>query len=155
MIRTKTLCALVALGFLVVPGCGGGGGGGGGGGPTDPDPPPGDDPPADVAAEVTIEDNAFVAPDGGSNQDASVTIQVGETVRWTHSGSVQHTVTSGEGAGGNAGDGLPDGAGQGLDSGTLSSGDTFEFTFNTAGTWTYYCEVHPGIMFEATVVVEE
>lgn len=104
--------------------------------------------------EMTIEDNAFVDPQGGENTNASVTIDLGQTVRWTYvaSGSSVHTVTSGEGTGGDSGDGVPDG-GTPMDSGNITPGGTFEFTPDAAGTWTYYCEIHPGIMYESTIVV--
>lgn len=116
---------------------------------------------ADIAAEILVVDNgegfAFVDPEGRRNENATVTIQVGQTVRWRYeqSGAVNHTVTSGEGQAGADGDGVPEGAEEELDSGTLSPGDTYEFTFQTAGTWTYWCEFHPSDMFNATVVVEE
>lgn len=146
----QRLCVLVGLGFLVLPGCGGSSGDGG---TTNPPPPP---PPTEVAAEVIVGDDFFEDPDGNRNGEASVTIQVGETVRWNYSSGVRaHTVTSGEGASGTAGDGIPDGAAESIDSGQLNPGDTFEFTFETAGTWTYFCEIHSGVMFNATVIVEE
>lgn len=144
------LCFAVSLGFLVLPGCGGGGGGGGTTGPTPPD----DEPlPPGVDAEIVIGDDFFEDPDGNRNSSASVTIQVGETVRWSYElGSRQHTVTSGEG--GTPGDGTPEGATRSIESGPMSPGDTFDFTFETAGTWTYFCEIHPGVMRESTVIVE-
>ena len=114
-----------------------------------------------AVVEILIEDNgggdfAFVDPQGRRNENASVTIQVGQTVRWRYvsDGVTNHTVTSGEGQSGADGDGVPDGA-EGFDSGNLNPGDTFEFTFETAGTWTYFCQVHPTDMFDATVIVEE
>lgn len=148
---SRVLSVFLAISFAALAGCGGGGDSDGTTGPGDDDSGG-----ADIAAEVTIEDNAFVDPQGRRNQDASVTVSVGETVRWTYgsSGSSSHTVTSGEGSGGDSGDGVPDGVSEGLDSGSMSPGDTYEFTFETAGTWTYYCEVHPGVMYESTVVVE-
>lgn len=116
---------------------------------------------ADIAAEILLVDNgdgfAFVDPQGRRNENATVTIQVGQTVRWRYeqSGATNHTVTSGEGQSGSEGDGVPEGASEALDSGALNPGDTFEFTFETAGTWTYFCEFHPTDMFNSTVVVEE
>lgn len=145
------------LGLLVAFAMACGGGGDGGTGPDDDNNgDPGDGNGAgSVAAEITMDDIAFIDPDGDRNQNASVTIQEGETVRWTNNDDVSHTVDSGEGASGNDGDGVPDGAGNVLASGNLSPGDTYEFTFQTAGTWTYYCQIHPGTMFSATVIVEE
>lgn len=114
-----------------------------------PAPPPGN------VVDMQIVDNAFVDPQGRQNQNASVTITLGERVRWSYvsGGSTLHTVTSGEGSGGGSGSGVPAG-GTPMDSGLLSPGETFEFEPDAVGTWTYFCEVHPGIMFNSTVVVE-
>ncbi len=74
-------------------------------------------------------------------------------MHWTNQGNVSHTVTSGEGTGGTEGDGVPEG-GTAMSSGNLSSGEEFTFQPNAAGTWTYYCEIHPNVMIEATIEVE-
>lgn len=106
--------------------------------------------------DITIDDNVFIDPDGNENTNASVTIDLGTTVRWTYvsSGSAIHTVTWGEGVGGDDGDGVPEG-GTPENSGEITPGDTFTFTPDAPGTWTYYCEIHPGIMYEATIIVNE
>ncbi|HEY0457392.1 MAG TPA: Ig-like domain-containing protein, partial [Verrucomicrobiae bacterium] len=64
---------------------------------------------------------------------ANVTIDQGDSVRWTQSDSfTAHTTTSG-----NAGtaDGI-------WDSGFLGTGDVFVFTFHNAGSYPYYCAYH-------------
>lgn len=109
--------------------------------------------------DMTIRDDpdfAFVDPDGNENTTASVTIDLGQTVRWTYDsdGVATHTVDSGEGVDGADGDGVPEG-GTPIESGTLTPGDTFEFTPDAPGTWTYFCQVHPDIMYEATIIVNE
>lgn len=60
------------------------------------------------------------------------TVNVGETVRWTVTGGSSHTVTSTS---------VPSGASM-FDSGNLDPQDTFEVTFDTAGTYEYRCEYH-------------
>ena len=71
-------------------------------------------------------------------------IKAGQTVQWINDDFSFHTVTSG-----NVGD--PD-AGRIFDSGlagptTLSStGKTYEYTFEMAGEYPYYCILHPGMM---------
>ncbi|MFZ3375968.1 MAG: dockerin type I domain-containing protein [Chthoniobacterales bacterium] len=60
-----------------------------------------------------------------------VTISVGDTVRWTW-GSGGHSSTSGT-------PGFPNGL---WDSGILNQGQMFSHTFNTAGSFPYYCTVH-------------
>ena len=72
-----------------------------------------------------------------------LTIPVGTTVVWTNQDNVGHTVTAGSPTSPN-----PDL----FDSGSLSSGDTFSFTFEEAGTFNYYCTIHPAMT--ATITVE-
>lgn len=69
----------------------------------------------------------------------TITVPVGTTVRWTHNGSAPHTVTSTSSP-------------KAFDSGTLNSGDSFEFTFKTAGQFPYRCSIHPSMT--GTVIVE-
>jgi len=53
---------------------------------------------------------------------ANLEVRVGTTVTWTNNDGVMHTVTSDSGV---------------FDSGYLSNGDTFTFTFTEAGTFPY------------------
>jgi amicyanin len=69
---------------------------------------------------VTISDFAF--------SPAALTITEGDTVTWTNTDPVVHTVTSTTGA---------------FDSGDLAQDDSFSFTFTTAGTYDYFCTPHP------------
>ena len=72
---------------------------------------------------------------------ASRSINVGDVVRWTFSGD-PHTVTSGS-------PGAPNGA---FDSGIKDPGGTFQMTFQTPGTYSYFCQIHPEQM-TGTIVV--
>jgi len=63
-----------------------------------------------------------------------ITISVGDTVLWNNPDSAAHTVTSGN---------ISDGHDGMFDSGLFMSGNTFEFTFDKAGTYDYFCMVHP------------
>jgi predicted secreted protein with PEFG-CTERM motif len=63
-----------------------------------------------------------------------VTIDVGGEVTWSNDDSAAHTVTSGT-----ASDG-PDGE---FDSSLFMAGATFSHKFETAGTYNYFCMVHP------------
>jgi hypothetical protein len=58
-----------------------------------------------------------------------LTIRQGDTVRWTNSDPYAHTATSST-------PGL-------FDSGSMAQGQTFDFTFNTPGTYEYICTIHP------------
>lgn len=106
-----------------------------------------------ITVDLSIGDNFFEDLQGRQNEEAYVRVRVGDTVHWTNDGAVSHTVTSGEGSGGNDGDGVPPGASSGMNSGNISPGGDFQFQFGTEGIWTYYCEIHPGVMIEATVEV--
>ena len=81
--------------------------------------------------------NVTVGPNGNLVfMPSSITIHRGDTVQWMWGSggyySPMHSSTSGT-------PGHPNGL---WDSGLLSAGDTFTHTFNTAGTFPYYCTVH-------------
>jgi plastocyanin len=79
---------------------------------------------------VEIADLAF-APD-------ELTIAAGSAVTWVHADpNLPHTATSDDDV---------------FDSGSLSEGDEFTFTFEEAGTYAYFCQVHPTM--RGTIVVE-
>ena len=76
---------------------------------------------------ITIADFAF----------SGVTeIAVGTTIVVTNTDATPHTWTADDGA---------------FDSGALSEGDTFEFTFTEAGEFAYHCNFHPSMT--GTIVV--
>jgi plastocyanin len=70
--------------------------------------------------DVTIVDFAF--------EPATLEVSAGATVSWTNTGQVVHTVTADNGA---------------FNSGEMSPGATVTGTFNTPGTFTYHCSIHP------------
>jgi len=69
---------------------------------------------------------------------AELDIAVGTTVTWTNADSAPHTATQAGGSGG-------------FQSGKLDQSATFSFTFDTAGSFEYFCEFHPNM--KGTVVV--
>ncbi len=77
---------------------------------------------------------------------AEITIQVGESITWNNRDIVPHTATSG-----NPGDAD---RGSFFRSGLLQQFDTFTHTFDEAGEFVYFCEVHPVMMRNAKVIVE-
>ncbi|CAN5876560.1 hypothetical protein BH23THE1_BH23THE1_29320 [soil metagenome] len=78
-----------------------------------------------------------------------IEVNVGQTVLWTNDDFSFHTVTSGE-----VGD--PNTA-RVFDSGLAgptvlsSTGKTYEFTFESAGEYPYYCILHPGMVGKVIV----
>lgn len=81
---------------------------------------------------VTIQNFAFDPKD--------LTINVGDTVTWTNKDTASHTATSAS-------------ADLKFDSGKLDTNQTFSFTFDKAGSFSYVCSFHPKMM--ATIVVQE
>ena len=72
-------------------------------------------------------------------------IDVGGEVTWTNSDTAAHTVTSGD---------LkvdPENVGTTFDSGLFMAGKTFSHTFTEAGTFPYFCQVHPWMAGVVTV----
>ena len=63
-----------------------------------------------------------------------VSVSTGATVMWSNDDSAPHTVSSGTVDAGLTGV---------FDSGLFMAGDSFEFTFDTPGTYDYFCMVHP------------
>lgn len=73
-----------------------------------------------------------------------LTVEAGATVSWMNEDASDHTVTSGTVAQAAAGvTTSPDGT---FDSGVLASDAGFTFTFQTPGTYPYFCKVHPATM---------
>jgi amicyanin len=70
-------------------------------------------------------------------QMANIQVRAGTTVTWTNQDSVPHSVTFKNGM---------------KDSGLLYQGQSFSYTFNTPGTYQYYCTVHPNMVATVTVV---
>jgi LPXTG-motif cell wall-anchored protein len=70
---------------------------------------------------------------------ATVRIHVGESVTWTNNGTVPHTSTADKGL---------------WDSGPLNPGQSFAFTFKSAGTFPYHCQFHVGLGMVGSVVVQ-
>lgn len=87
-------------------------------------------------AEVTIKLLAF--------KPERLSVAVGATVTWSQEDPGTHTVTSGTVEQGAVEiTEMPDGK---FDAGEIAKGDTFAFTFEQAGTYSYFCELHPATM---------
>jgi amicyanin len=71
----------------------------------------------------------------------TITVKVGTKVTWTNQDTVKHTVTS------------DPGTPAVISSELFGKGESFSYTFDKAGTYTYFCEPHP--YMKGTVVVTE
>jgi plastocyanin len=65
----------------------------------------------------------------------TVTVNTGDSVRWTNNDSTAHTTTSGM-----------------WDSGILQQGAQFSFTFNSPGSFPYFCSIHSFMTGTITVI---
>ncbi|CAF30553.1 cupredoxin domain-containing protein [Methanococcus maripaludis] len=92
----------------------------------------------DSTATFQNETTAVVLIEDFSYKPAFVTVKVGTKVTWVQKDSVRHTVTSNDGI---------------FDSGLLSEGISWEYTFNEVGMYNYYCIPHP--YMKGTVEVVE
>jgi plastocyanin len=89
---------------------------------------------------IEMDRTAFVAPNGTDE----VTIPLGATVEFVNRDAMQHTAT---------GSSMPPGTPM-LNSGLMNQGDRYQYTPTVAGTWVYFCQVHPVLMAGATITVE-
>lgn len=83
---------------------------------------------AAVDPGVTIADFQF--------NPRTVTVHVGATITWTNDGPSAHTATARDGS---------------FDTGLLRKGASASHTFSQAGTYTYFCRIHP--FMHGTVIV--
>jgi len=88
-------------------------------------------------AHVTILPGASYPNSTGYSPDTiTVVIGVNNTVEWVNNETAPHTVTATD---------------HSFDSGNLSPGDTWTYTFTKPGTYTYVCTYHPWM--KGTVIV--
>jgi plastocyanin len=78
--------------------------------------------------EVWIQGMAFTP--------STITVSAGTQITWTNKDGVTHTVTSNKGL---------------FDSGSIGSNGTYSFTFQTAGTYSYFCSTHPSMTAKVVV----
>lgn len=78
-------------------------------------------------ATIAIENFSFGAP---------LTVGVGDPLTVVNEDGVTHTWTSDD---------------EVFDSGTLGSGDSFDYSFEDPGEYSFFCEIHPGMTGTITV----
>jgi plastocyanin len=81
-----------------------------------------------TAADQPAAANAEVKIDNFSFGPQTVTVPVGATVTWTNHDDIPHTVVSTDGV---------------FKSKVRDTDETFSYTFTKAGTYPYFCSVHP------------
>jgi amicyanin len=83
-----------------------------------------------LAVKVSMESSTF--------EPKELVVAAGTVVTWVNADDVPHTVTS-------------IAAPRVLNSRTLRAGDTFSFAFKEAGTYEYFCKVHPSMTGKVVV----
>jgi len=81
-----------------------------------------------TASDQSSGANADVKIDNFSFGPQTVTVHVGATVTWTNRDDIPHTVVSTDGV---------------FKSKVRDTDETFSYTFTKAGTYAYFCSVHP------------
>mgnify|MGYP006287548323 CR=1 FL=1 len=149
----KTLAATgatVAIAGCTSSGAGGGNGGEDGGGGDTPTPTESPTSGGGDSSGDFVETSTVDMTDELTFEPKEIRVSVGTTVTWENVGAIGHTVTAYE-------DEIPDGAeyfaSGGFDSqeaaadgypekGNITEGGTYEHTFETTGTYEYYCIPH-------------
>jgi plastocyanin len=131
----RPVFALLAVLMLTIGACGD---------DDDDDEDAGDDATTTSAAAPADDDEAAggdaVTIAGFAFDPASIEVSAGTTVTWSNDDGAQHTVTAGE-------PGSPvDTFGESVD-----AGSTAEITFDEAGTFPYFCTIHPSMTAEVVV----
>ncbi len=102
-----------------------------------------EEPQEPVITEVVMPSGAGIQQIGQIYYDPQdISVPIGTTVQWINDDDTIHTVTSGTPEGG------PSGV---FDSSVMDAGSIFEHTFDSQGTFDYYCIVHPWMIGSVTV----
>jgi plastocyanin len=96
---------------------------------------------------------AVAMTDAERFQPATLTVPSGATVTWNNTGSMTHTVTVDPSKASNqANASVPEGV-QPFDSGDITGGQSYSYTFTTPGTYKYFCIPHEALGMVGTVTV--
>jgi plastocyanin len=94
--------------------------------------------PQTAACPLTTATTATVDVIDNDYAPRAIVIRTGARVTWTNRGAAPHTVT---------GEGNP------LNSPLFGGGGQYDFVFTTAGSFTYYCAIHAGMVGQVVVRV--
>jgi plastocyanin len=89
-----------------------------------------------AAADQSSAATAAVKIDNFSFGPQTLTVPVGATVIWTNRDDIPHTAVSTEGA---------------FKSKVMDTDEKFSYTFTKAGTYSYYCTIHPKMTGQVVV----
>jgi plastocyanin len=89
-----------------------------------------------IASNQSSTTNAAVKIDNFVFGPQAITVPVGTTVTWTNSDDIPHTAVSTDGI---------------FKSKVMDTDEKFSYTFTKAGTYSYYCSVHPKMTGQVVV----
>ena len=92
--------------------------------------------PADTSAAAPAAGGGAVSIANFAFDPGDVTVGAGTAVTWTNNDGATHRVMADD---------------ESFDSEDMGQGDTFEHTFDTAGTFSYICGIHPDMKGTVTV----
>ena len=99
---------------------------------------------AQTATSISIVPGSSAPTNAKFYDPSPANIAVGTTVTWTNMDSTLHTVYSGS-------PDDPNTSGKSFQSTYMAKGQTFQHKFDTAGTFNYYCTLHPFMMGQIVV----
>lgn len=100
---------------------------------------------AQTATSISIvPGSSAVKPDNKYYDPSPANVAVGTNVTWTNNDATLHTVYSGSPED-------TENSGKLFQSDFMTKGKTFEHTFDTAGTFDYYCTLHPFMIGQIVV----
>ena len=89
----------------------------------------------DTTEEIITENSNEISISNFAFNPEELTISIGTTLTWTNLDSAPHTI-----------------AFESFESETLNTNDQYSYTFTEAGTYNYYCSLHPSM--QGTIIVE-
>jgi plastocyanin len=89
-----------------------------------------------IYAAAALPGPARITIDNFSFKSATLTVPVGTTVTWENDDDIAHNVVATDGT---------------FRSAPLDSEEKFTFTFETAGTYDYFCSLHPRMKVQIVV----
>lgn len=87
-------------------------------------------------AHAALETPAAITIDNFTFGPADLTVKVGTAVKWTNHDDIPHSVVATD---------------KSFRSAALDTNDSYSFTFKTAGTFMYFCGLHPHMTGKVTV----
>lgn len=91
-----------------------------------------------ASSDATMKDSNTIEIKDYAYSPADITVKKGTTLTWTNQDSVQHDVKT-------------DGGGNGPSSELLAKGESYSYTFDEVGTFSYFCSPHPYMKASVTV----